>query len=357
MKKIIIATDSFKSCLTATEVAQAVAEAVRAKGYDATALPVTDGGDGMLDAMATTMHGEMHEAWVHDALMRPVKAHYALTADHTAIIETAQACGIILLKPEELNPLRATTYGVGELIVDAIRHGARRLLVGLGGSATSDCGLGMLRAMKELLGDQTSPNLHATDDLWASGRLPKVDILSDVTNPLYGPNGAAAVYGPQKGATPEMVALLDRRAQTFAEASQRHFGIDCSGDPGAGAAGGLGYAFMEYLHGTVHPGAEYFLRLIDFDRLLQGASLVITAEGAADRQTLMGKITAAVMHHAHAAGLPTLLLAGRVADQQQLLDGGFAQVVCINDVGREDENPLDPAVARRNLSLTIENRL
>lgn len=347
-KKVLIAMDSLKGCLSAEEATRAAADAVTAMGFEAVLLPATDGGDGMLRPLARILSAELRELQVHDALMRPCTASYAITHDGTAIIETAEACGIMRLKKEELNPMVASTWGVGELLIDALSHGAHKLIVGLGGSATSDCGIGMLKALKDCY---LRPRLESDDeDVWTRVPLPETDLLSDVRNPLYGADGAAAVFGPQKGATPEMVASLDHRARKFSEAAARHFGFDRSQEPGAGAAGGLGYAFMQFLGAKVHPGAEYFLQLAGFDSLLQDCCLVITGEGSADRQTLMGKLPSAVMQHARKANIPTLLLAGRVADRDQLMAAGFADAVCINDAAPATDNPLNPDTAKQNIA-------
>lgn len=357
--KAILAIDSFKGCLTAAETVAAAAQGVR-EGCPAASVvevPVTDGGDGMLEVFARALHASVNTVTVHDALMRRVTARYAVTADGTAIIESAEACGICRLKAEKLAPERATTYGVGELIHAAWLQGARHLIIGLGGSATSDCGLGMLKALTDLLPRRTARHdgiirQKFLDDVAIPPST--IDLVSDVRNPLCGPDGAAAVFGPQKGATPDMVRRLDRRAATFARMAAQHCGYDCSAIAGAGAAGGLGYALMQFIHATVHPGADYFLDLIGFDALLADASIVITGEGSADRQTLMGKIPTAVMRRAQRHGVPTVLLAGRLADAPALLAAGFVKALCINDDSlSKGEDPLDKDVARRNIASAV----
>lgn len=343
MKKIVLAIDSFKGCLSSGDVEDAVEAGL--EGYDIVKVPVTDGGDGMLDAFTSVLNIKKQKVVVHDALMRRVEAEFAITDDGIAIIESAQACGIMRLKPEELNPRVATSYGVGELIARVLKLGARKIVIGLGGSATSDCGLGMLNALiKIYTWNRPGKNF---DDI----HIPecKIDILSDVNNPLYGEQGAAAVFGPQKGATPEMIEDLDRRAKTFATMSAKHMGYDRSQQPGAGAAGGLGYALMQFLGAKVFSGAEYFLNTVHFDDIINGASLVVTGEGSADRQTLMGKIPSVVLQHAKSQNIPVALLAGKIQDAEELKSAGFQQVININDGYSPEDNPLNPDFARQRL--------
>ena len=262
--QILLAIDSFKGCLSSEEVEAAFSQALTARGAEVRSLPMSDGGEGMLPACITALHGQLLQAKVHDPLMRPVTACYGIAPDGTAVIETAQACGLTYLSAEERNPLVATTYGVGELVAHAIQHGCRRFLIGLGGSGTSDAGKGMLQGLT----DSLAPGCTIEDVL--NGPLSDCHFIlaSDVRNPLYGPEGAAQVFAPQKGATPEMVEELDRRARQFAEESARRMDRDASFQPGAGAAGGLGYAFLQYLQATTQSGADLLLDLCEFDTLL-----------------------------------------------------------------------------------------
>lgn len=238
MKKILLAIDSFKGCLSSEEVEAAFSQALTACGAEVRSLPMSDGGEGMLPAFITALHGQLLQAEVHDPLMRPVTACYGIAPDGTAVIETAQACGLTYLSAEERNPLVATTYGVGELVAHAVQRGCRRFLIGLGGSGTSDAGKGMLQSLT----DSLAPDGTIEDVLKGSLSDCHFILASDVRNPLYGPEGAAHIFSPQKGATPEMVEELDRRARQFAEESARRMGRDASFQPGAGAAGGLGNA-------------------------------------------------------------------------------------------------------------------
>ena len=337
MKKIIVAIDSFKGCLTSAEANQAACEGILDRMPEAKVVqvPVSDGGEGWLEAFYAAMGGSIVEVNVKDPLMRTIVTQYLIQGD-TAVIEIAKASGLTLLKPEERNPMVATSYGTGQLVVDAIRRGCKHIIVGLGGSATSDCGIGMLEAIDN-----------------ADYKDVRFTIATDVTNPLCGENGAAFVFGPQKGATPEMVEALDARAKHFAEASTKHLGRDCQNMPGAGAAGGLGYAFLQYMKAECRSGIDLLLDTIHFDDLLQDADLVITGEGSADRQTLMGKLPFGILQRAQRHDVPVMLIAGRIADEQLLLDTGFSHVACINP----PEIPLDiamqPATAKENIRKTV----
>ena len=231
--KIILAVDSFKGCLSSQEANNAAAEGVYSVCPDAKVvqIPVSDGGEGFLEAFHAAVGGEMIEVKVKDPLMRPVTAEFLLKGD-TAVIEMAQASGLNLLKEEERNPLSATSYGTGELVAHAIRKGVKHIIIGLGGSATSDAGIGMLSALVDAFANHGVWNdIDVFKDVTFT-------VASDVKNPLYGENGAACVFAPQKGATPEMVLRLDERARRFADISARHFGYDYSMREGAGAAGG-----------------------------------------------------------------------------------------------------------------------
>lgn len=361
MNKYIVAIDSFKGCLSSTEANEAAAESIHLESPDAEIIqiPVSDGGEGWLSAFHSALGGELVEVGVHDPMMRHIRAYY-LKKDGTAVIEIAQASGLTLLSTEERNPLRATSYGTGELIVDAVRRGSKHIIVGLGGSATSDCGIGLLRAIIDAFAK------HGSWDEVTALRDVKFTIATDVGNPLCGENGAAHVFGPQKGATPEMVEILDSRARRFAEVSARHFGYDCQDVPGAGAAGGLGYAFLQYMGSCTkdgHPspnavecrrGIDLLLDAVDFDHLLEGASLIITGEGSADSQTLMGKLPYGILQRAKCHHVPVALMAGRIKDRPSLLNAGFSHVECINPPHLPLEEAMKPETAKENISKTVQ---
>lgn len=340
---VLLAFDSFKGCLSASEACQAAAEGIRARFPDAhiVSLPVSDGGEGMLEAISANLSLTSVTAFVHNPLMQPHAAVYGLSPDGgTAYIESATVIGLNLVSPAERHPLRLTSYGLGELILHAISRGARRLYIGLGGTATCDGGRGMIECLK--------PHLPLPAEVIG---------LTDVQAPLLGPDGAAYVFGPQKGATPEDLPMLDERLREFAKSTPRlsHSGTEGSLTqvPGAGAAGGIGYALMAYLHATLIPGIDFILNLLPSGGCPQPAALLITGEGRSDRQTLMGKAPYGILRHFHSHHLssPVHLLSGAVSDADALLAAGFASATSIND---GDPRPLPellrPDVARANIS-------
>ena len=349
--KVVIAIDSFKGCLTSKEVNEAAAEGIRLVYPDAeiVKVPVSDGGEGYMEAFHAAIGGRLEEVTVRDPLMRPIKAKYMLR-NNMAVIEIAQASGLTLLTKEERNPMVATSYGTGQLVADAVRKGAKHIIVGLGGSATSDAGIGMLQALKD-----TFAKNGTWDDIKELKSI-RFTIASDVNNPLYGEKGAAHVFAPQKfahtrpnvkGATPEMILRLDERARKFAELSAKHFGYDRSQMPGAGAAGGLGYAFLQYLNAESRSGIQLLLDTIRFKELVKDADLVITGEGSADSQTLMGKLPMGIMEQS--GQVPVFLIAGRISDREELLNAGFSRVECINPPGLPLEEAMRKDVAQHNI--------
>lgn len=351
-KKFVLAIDSFKGCMTSVEAERAVERALRSRVGDVeiVSLPMADGGEGMLGAFTAALGGRIERAWVHNQMMRRVEAKYGVAPGGTAIVEVAEACGLTLVAEDERNPMRATTYGVGELVADVVGKGYRRFIVGLGGSGTSDAGIGMLRALT----DRLAPRGGTIDDALA-GALGECSftLASDVDNPLCGPRGAAMVFARQKGATADMIPRLEERARRFARMSALHFGYDRSGSPGAGAAGGLGYAFMQYLGGETRSGADLLLDISGFDDALDGASCVITGEGHADGQTLMGKLPLRVMRRAGRKGVPTWLLAGRVSGADRLLSAGFAKVICVTPDGMDTAEAVKKEVAVGNIECSV----
>lgn len=347
--KIVVAIDSFKGCLTSKEANQAAAEGVwnRWSNAEVVQVPVSDGGEGFMEAFYAAIGGELVELTVRDPLMRLVSAQYLLQ-DKLAVIEIAQASGLTLLTREERNPMVATSYGTGQLVADAVRRGAKHIIVGLGGSATSDAGIGMLRALIDSFAK------HGEWDDIEELKHVRFTIASDVKNPLCGEMGAAHVFGPQKGAKPEMVLQLDERARKFAEISAKHFGYDRSEQEGAGAAGGLGYAFLQYMNADCKPGIELLLDTVKYHDIVNDADLVITGEGSADAQTLMGKLPMGILKQS--GHVPVCLIAGKISDREHLLKSGFARVECINPPVIALEEAMRKEVAQRNISQTV-NRI
>ena len=355
--KVVIAIDSFKGCMTSVEANRAAAEGVMGVCPDAEIIqvPVSDGGEGFLEAFHAAIGGQLQEVMVRDPLMRPITAKYLLRGEE-AVIEIAQASGLTLLTPEERNPMVATSYGTGHLVADAIRHGAKHIIVGLGGSAISDVGIGMLRALIDAFAK------HGSFDEIQEIRDVTFTIATDVKNPLCGENGAEYVFGPQK-CNPQLsdekkraiIRQLDERAWKFAEVSAKHFGYDRSEMAGAGAAGGLGYAFLQYMNSECKPGIELLLDTIHFSEIVHDADLVITGEGSADRQTLMGKLPMGIRKQS--GGAPVCLIAGKISDKEQLLLAGFARVECINPPDISLEEAMRKEVAIQHIKDTVSRLL
>jgi glycerate kinase len=284
---------------------------------------MADGGEGTAETIRAAVRGRRVVCRVRDPLGRPIRAAYALVdCSRTAVIETAAASGLALLAPRERDPLRATTFGTGELIRDALDRGVRAILLGLGGSATNDAGTGLARALGARFLDRHGRELPAGGA--ALARLARIDVARldprlrrvsftaacDVRNPLTGPNGASAVYGPQKGATPGDVRRLDRALARFARVAARDLGRRVDRRPGAGAAGGLGAGLMAFLDAKIVPGVERVAACVELDRHLRGCDLVITGEGRLDAQSLQGKVPVGVARLAAARGIPAIALGG-----------------------------------------------
>lgn len=327
--KIVIAPDSFKGSLKSPEVARAMAAGVRAALPDAVIveLPVGDGGEGTLDALVTATGGSFENHVVTGPLGEPVTARLGLLGDgETVFVEMAEASGLSLVPAAERDPYRATTYGTGELIRAALAIGRKRLLIGIGGSATNDGGAGALQALGVRLLDQEGRELPAggtplrqlaTIDL-GNFQIPDgLEIIAacDVTNPLTGPEGASAIYGPQKGAAPAGIADLDAALAHYADISAAKLGKQWKDAPGAGAAGGLGFALLAFLGARLERGVQLVLDAVQFESHLKDADLVLTGEGRIDRQTTAyGKTLTGIGERARRAGVPVLALAGSVSD-------------------------------------------
>lgn len=335
--RVVIAPDKFKGTLTAPQAAGALARGwLRGDpGAEVREVPVADGGEGTLDALVAALGGEIHQARVTGPMGDPVDADYGLAptaAGPLAIVEMARASGLVLVAKSRRDPLRATTYGTGELILAACEHRPHRLLVCIGGSATNDVGAGMAQALGVRLVDEEGRNLPPGGA--ALGRLARIDVAglhtslrdievvvaSDVDNPLVGSMGASAVYGPQKGAGPNDVALLDRALGHFAAVAHRDLGLDLRHLPGAGAAGGLGAGLLAFLGARLRPGFEVVAEALDLARRLEEADVAVTGEGRFDRQSLRGKAPAGVLRLAGEAGCITVLVAGQVQDGEGVAD-------------------------------------
>lgn len=327
MTRYLCAPDSFKESLTAMEAARAMAQGIENADHDAEVrcLPMADGGEGTARALVDATGGSMHAVPVHDPLGRPVEGHFGLLADGTtAVVETAEASGLALLEAKERNPLIASSYGTGELMLAAVRSGAKRIIVGLGGSATNDAGAGLLQALGVRLLDKNGndlahggaalANLTTIDISTMDPALKNVAITAacDVTNPLTGPTGASAVFGPQKGASKDDVATLDASLAHFAQVIDSQLGVAVNDVPGAGAAGGIGAVLKGFLNAEFRPGIAIVIEQSGLDAAAQWADVVFTGEGSIDFQTKFGKTPAGVAETAKRHGKPVIAVAGHI---------------------------------------------
>ncbi|WLG36985.1 glycerate kinase [Pseudomonas rhodesiae] len=327
--KIIIAPDSFKDSLSAAGVAQAIVEGLAQVWPDAQMIqcPMADGGEGTVDAVLAACHGELRRQTVHGPLGAPVQARWGWLADsHTAIIEMAEASGLQLLPPDQRDACRTTTFGTGELIRAALETGARRIILAIGGSATNDGGAGAMQALGVQLFDADDQPLPpgglalaqlariSLDSLAPRVGEVRFEIAADVNNPLCGPHGASAIFGPQKGASPQQVQQLDAALGHFADHCARVLPTDVRDEPGSGAAGGLGFAAKAFLGAQFRAGVEVVADLVGLDAAVRGADLVITGEGRFDAQTLRGKTPFGVARIARQHGVPVIVIAGTLGE-------------------------------------------
>ncbi|MGZ5390985.1 MAG: glycerate kinase [Mycobacterium sp.] len=362
--KIVLAPDSFKESMTATEAVAAMRAGVHAVIPDAecVGVPMADGGEGTVDAVVDALHGQHIEAEVSDPLGRTITARYGyIPLRQLAVIEMAAASGLELIPPDQRDVLRASTFGVGQLISSALDRGAEEILIGIGGSATNDGGAGMLTALgASFVDDQGAPlepggaALRQLDRIDVSGLDPRlrdtrIHVASDVTAPLLGPTGASAVFGPQKGATPADVQTLESALTQLATVTSRTLGNANPQRRGAGAAGGLGFALVEFLGAESKPGVDEVAATVGLERALRGADWVFTGEGSVDAQTVMGKTPFGVARAATRAGARVVIFAGRVApDASVLLEHGVERLVAIT----ADGTPIEQALREGAESLT-----
>lgn len=362
--KIVVASDSFKGSLSSTEVATAAARGIKSVYPDceAVAVSVADGGEGTVVAVVEALGGKIVTATVNDPLGRPILACYGVVGK-MAVIEIAAASGLTLLTDEERNPWLTSTYGTGEIIMDAVKRGCRDFLVGVGGSATNDACMGMLQALgfrfydiddQEII-DGCGGRLQDVARIDDTGVMDAVrqcrfTVACDVDTPFCGSEGAAYVFAPQKGADMEMVARLDSGMVSFAEVIEKTYGIDVTSMAGAGAAGGMGGGFYAFLNATLKRGVDMVLDAIDFDSIIRGADLVITGEGKIDYQTVKGKTAAGVLARAKAQDIPVVAIAGRVEMCDSVAQMGFAGVYAI----WEEEMPLEVAMQSNTAAANVE---
>lgn len=368
--KAVIAIDSLKGSLTSVEAGNSAAEGLKRVYSDAEILvkPLADGGEGTVEALTAGMGGKRQTVCVTGPLGTPVQCEYGIIEDTaTAVIEMAGAAGLPLVPEEKRNPMNTTTYGVGEVILDAVKKGCRRFIVGIGGSATNDGGTGMLQALGYEFLDQDgkqipqgAQGLKVLTDIKCENVIPELKeckfyIACDVTNPLCGPDGCSAVYGPQKGADPEMVSRMDQWMENYARVAKEKFDKADPEYPGAGAAGGMGFAFMAFTDAVLESGIKIVLDEIGLDKDVRNADVVITGEGRLDGQTAMGKAPVGVAELAKQYGIPVIAFSGCVTEEavkcnEKGIDAFFP---ILRSVVSLDE-AMDPENAKNNLADTAE---
>ena len=367
---VVVAIDSLKGSLSSIEAGMAIRDGVLAAKSDAEVIvkPLADGGEGTTDALIEGMNGKRIDLTVTGPMGTPVNAYYGYLADsHTAVMEMASAAGITLVPAAEKNPLLATSYGVGEMMNDALQRGCRNFIIGIGGSATNDGGIGMLKALGVRFLDENGEDageggqaLAKVTQIDVSGLNPllkecQIQVACDVNNPLCGENGSTYVYGPQKGVTEDMKKQLDKDMAHFAMVTSETLGNDYHDTPGAGAAGGLGFAFLSYIGATLTPGIELILDAVRLEQELPNADIVVTGEGCLDFQTAMGKAPVGVARLAKKYHAKVIAFAGSVTKEasacnKEGIDAFFPILRSVCTL----EEAMDPANARANLTATVE---
>ena len=325
--RVLIAPDSFKGSLSAIEVADAMAKGVLLAdpGIEVDKVPMADGGEGTVDSLLVANGGKKVYTRVLDPLSRTIDSFYGITGNGIGLIEMAAASGLPLIDSKERDPLHTTTYGTGMLIKEALLSGCRHIIIGIGGSATNDGGMGMAQALGVVFKDGDGNVIETGDgastglvkDIDVSGLLPElegavIDVACDVTNPLCGPTGASAVFGPQKGATPELIAKLDANLSHFAQVIHRVLGKNVADIPGAGAAGGLGAGLMAFTNAKLRPGCEIVIEATGLKDRMSRCDFVLTGEGQTDFQTIYGKVPVGIGDVAKELGVPVICLSGSV---------------------------------------------
>ena len=368
--KVVIAIDSLKGSLSSMEAGMAIKDGILAAKPDAEVIvkPLADGGEGTTDALIEGMNGERIDLTVTGPMHTPVDAYYGYLKDtNTAVMEMASAAGITLVPDSEKNPLLATSYGVGEMINDAIQRGCRNFIIGIGGSVTNDGGIGMLKALGVRFLDGNGKDageggqaLAKVARIDVSGMNPllkecHIQVACDVNNPLCGENGSTYVYGPQKGVTEDMKKTLDEAMAHFARVTSETLENDYMNTPGAGAAGGLGYAFLAYTGAALTPGIELILDAVGLEEELSGADVVVTGEGRLDFQTAMGKAPVGVARLAKKYNAKVIAFAGSVTKEatacnKEGIDAFFPILRGVCTLAEA----MDPVAARNNMTATVE---
>lgn len=367
--KVVIAIDSLKGSLSSADAGRAIAAGIqKAAEAKVEVVPMADGGEGTAEALVEGMGGQWVEIPVTGPIGKTVKARYGFIREkRQAVIEMASAAGITLVGEDERDILKAGTSGVGELIRDAIHRGCREFLIGIGGSATNDCGTGMLSVLGAEFLDREGNRIGMKGEdcgqisaIRLDGMMPELKecrfrIACDVTNPLYGEHGASCVFGPQKGGSAEQVRLMERMHRQFADLTKRTTGKDAAQCPGAGAAGGLGFAFLAFLNASLEPGIDLVLKAVGLEACVRDADFVITGEGCLDAQTVMGKVPAGVAKLAKRYGAVVIAVAGSVKEEASLCNqAGIDAFFPILPGAMRLEAAMRPDETARNLSRTAE---
>ena len=369
MKRVVVASDSFKGCLSSLQVADAVEAGVKSvcPSCEVVKLAVADGGEGTVQALATAMNGEIVSILVKDPLGREVSASYAMIREkETAVIEVSAASGLTLLSPQERNPLAASSYGSGQIISDALSRGCRNFLMCIGGSAVNDAGMGMLSALGFRFLDEEGNRLEGSGadmsevcDVDLSQVDPALGeavftVACDVDSPFCGTQGAAYVFAPQKGASPEQVKILDEGMSHFASVMKKLTGIDVINIPGAGAAGGIGGTMASFLGSELKSGAEMVLDAVRFDEVLYDTDMVITGEGCLDGQTMTGKLPYCVAQRSAKADVPVAAVCGRAeVDECQY----FGAIIPVTPAAMPLNEAMIPSVASENIKKAVASFL
>ena len=368
--KVVAAIDSFKGSMTSLEVAAAFEKGVKKVYKDAEfiKIPLADGGEGTVKALIDNLDGKMVNIKVKDPLMRDIDSFYGISGDgKTAVIEMAAASGLPLLSPDERNPLKATTFGTGELIKDALEKGCREFIIGIGGSATNDAGTGMLSALGYIFLDENGNELEPNGENLINIKSFKDDkvmkevseakflIACDVDNPFYGTNGAAHVYGKQKGATGDIIKILDDGMRNFSNVIEKIKKTDISNISGSGAAGGLGGAFTAFFNSELKPGIDIITEKIELENKINGSDYVITGEGRIDFQSAMGKTPSGVAKLAKKYGIPVIAIGGSVDDELgNIFDCGITAAFSIIDSPMTLGEAMNTKNAQRLVEKTAE---
>lgn len=369
MKKFIVVPDSYKGTLSSENICEVMATAIWKHFPEAQVitLPVADGGEGTVAAFLQAVGGKRVEAIVTGPLGDKVKAFYGLLPDGTAVIEMAAAAGLPLVG-DKLLVGQTTTYGVGELIAHAISNGAKKILLGLGGSATNDGGCGAAAALGAVFKDKkgvdflptgaTLANIASIDISTVKAKLQNIPItiMCDIDNPLYGPKGAAYVFAPQKGATPQELPMLDNGLKHLAKVIEQDLGLSVASLPGAGAAGGMGAGSVAFLGGELTPGIEAVLDVVNFNELLEGTDMVFTGEGCFDSQSLMGKVISGILKRTQAKNIPVIAVVGGIKELPEEAYGkGLKAIFSINQLPQTLEEAAPHS--KDNLARTMDNIL